>query len=41
MAEVTEDFFQYIIQLASGEVLTKTEENGIREITIFKDGVTL
>ena len=41
MAQLTDEFFDYILRLASGEVLTRTEENGIREITIFKDGVTL
>ena len=31
----------YVISLASGHVKTKTEENGYREISIFKDGVVL
>ena len=36
----TEDFVQYIIRVASGEE-TANERNGYREISIFKDGVTL
>jgi altronate hydrolase len=38
---VKEDFFDLVIKIASGEVKTKNEENGYREIAIFKDGVTL
>ena len=30
-----------ILEVASGERLTKNEENGYREIAVFKDGVTL
>jgi altronate hydrolase len=41
MSEVKEDFFQYVLKVASGEIKTKNEENGYREISIFKDGVTL
>lgn len=41
MAEVTAELFQYIIRLASGEISTRNEENGYREIAIFKNGVTL
>ena len=33
-------FFDYLIQVASGEQ-TKNEQKGYREISIFKDGVTL
>lgn len=41
MDEVSEDFYNYILDLASGKVQTRTEENGIRDLAIFKDGVTL
>ena len=37
---LTNEFFEYIIKVAEGE-LTKNEINGYREISIFKDGVTL
>lgn len=40
MDEVTDDLLKYIINVASG-VETKNEINGYREISIFKDGVTL
>ena len=33
--------FAYVMRLASGEALAKNEQNGYREIAIFKDGVTL
>ncbi len=39
--ETTEAFFSWLLRLASGEVHTKAEQNGYREIAIFKDGVTL
>lgn len=39
--QCTEDLFEFIIKVASGELRTKNEENGYREIAIFKDGVTL
>lgn len=41
MEEVSAEFYQYILALASGEIQCKTEENGIRDLAIFKDGVTL
>lgn len=41
MEEVSGDFFRYVLKVASGEVHTRNEENGYREIAIFKDGVTL
>mgnify|MGYP005834341411 CR=1 FL=1 len=41
MGEVSKDFFKYVLKVASGEIKTKNEENGYREISIFKDGVTL
>ena len=37
---LTNELFDYIIKVAEGE-LTKNEVNGYREISIFKDGVTL
>ena len=40
MAELTEEFLNYIISVASG-VETKNEINDYREISIFKDGVVL
>ncbi len=38
--DLTEDFFDYIISVASGEE-TKNEINDYREISIFKDGIVL
>jgi len=40
MDELGEKFFEYVLNVASGE-LAKNEENDYREISIFKDGVTL
>ena len=39
-ADLTEDFIGYCLQVAEGRQ-TRNEENGYREIAIFKDGVTL
>jgi len=39
--ESARKLFDYVLELASGEVLTRNEENDAREIAIFKDGVTL
>ena len=36
-----EALFDYVIALASGEIRTKNEEKGYRDIAIFKNGVTL
>ena len=36
-----EALFDYVIALASGELQTKNEANGYRDIAIFKNGVTL
>lgn len=36
-----EALFDYVIALASGTLQTKNEENGYRDIAIFKNGVTL
>ncbi|EGL81472.1 D-galactarate dehydratase/Altronate hydrolase domain protein [Caldalkalibacillus thermarum TA2.A1] len=41
MEEVKQDLFSYLLKVASGEVKTKNEQYGFREIAIFKDGVTL
>jgi len=41
MEELTDDFFDYIIDLASKKIQTRNEENDYREIAIFKTGVTL
>ena len=38
--EVLNNFIDYIIQVASGE-LVNNEKNDFREISIFKTGVTL
>ena len=38
--DLDDKFFDYVIEVASGKQ-TKNEENGYREISIFKDGVTL
>ena len=40
MENLTDSLLEYIIKVASGEE-TKNEINGYREISIFKDGVTL
>lgn len=40
-ASVYPDFYNLVLRVASGEVKAKNEENGYREIAIFKDGVTL
>ena len=38
--DLSDEFLDYIIKVASGEK-TNNEKNGYREISIFKDGVTL
>ena len=38
--ELTDEFFDYIISVASGNE-TSNEKNNYREISIFKDGITL
>ena len=37
---LTNELFDYIIEVAEGRA-TRNEEHGYREISIFKDGVTL
>jgi len=39
--KLSDDFLQYIIDVASGKKLASNEKMGYREIAIFKDGVTL
>ncbi len=41
MDEMTDDLLDFVIEVASGRILTKAEVNGLREIAIFKDGVIL
>ena len=41
VADVSADFIQFLVKVASGEVLTKNEINGYSEISVFKDGVIL
>ncbi|MBQ7474357.1 MAG: altronate dehydratase [Clostridia bacterium] len=36
-----EALFDHVLKVASGEILTKNEEHGMRGISVFKDGVTL
>ena len=36
MKELSEEFFAYIIDVASKNILTKNEQNNYREIAIFK-----
>lgn len=38
---VVKDFYSFVLSVAAGEQKTRNEENGYREIAIFKDGVTL
>ena len=39
--EMADKLYSYILQLASGDEYTITEKNGIRDLAIFKSGVTL
>ena len=39
--ELSKDFFNYLIDVANGDIKAKNEIYGFREISIFKDGVTL
>ena len=41
MDTLRDELYEYIRDLASGKVQTKSEETGAREFTIFKTGVTL
>lgn len=41
MLETAEQLFQSVLDIASGRTLARHEENGFREIVIFRDGVTV
>lgn len=41
MEELSQEFFNKIIEIASGKLKTKNEINGYKEIAIWKKGVTL
>lgn len=41
MEELTNEFYEYLLKLASGEVKAKSEFLDKHELAIFKDGVTL
>lgn len=41
MDALADDLFRVVLDVASGRARTKTELNGFREISIWKDGVTL
>lgn len=41
MEELTDEFYEYLLKLASGEVHAKSEMLDKHELAIFKDGVTL
>jgi altronate hydrolase len=39
--DLADDLFRAVLKVASGNMLTRNEQNNYREIAIFKDGVTL
>lgn len=41
MDQMTDEFFHYMLDVASGHKLTNNEIYGFKEIAIFKDGVTM
>lgn len=41
MPQLSRELFDYVKALASGEITTKTEQRGIRELTIWRGGVTV
>lgn len=41
METLTDELWEQLISLASGELQTHNERNGFKEIAIFKDGVIL
>ncbi|PLS17704.1 altronate hydrolase [Bacillus sp. M6-12] len=41
MDNLSDHFFQYILDVASGKRITNNERFGFKEIAIFKDGVTM
>ncbi|MDR1663920.1 MAG: UxaA family hydrolase, partial [Clostridiales bacterium] len=40
-AALGDELYEYVRGVASGEILTAAEQNGLRDIAIFKNGVTL
>ncbi len=40
LVEISNELFQYVLEVASGRK-AKSEENGYRDMAIFKQGVTL
>lgn len=38
---VTDAFFRYVLDVASGRITSRNEDNGYKEISIFRDGVIL
>jgi len=41
MDQLEEELFAYLLEVASGRVRTNNETQGVREIAIWKEGVTL
>jgi len=41
MLVLADELLAHVVDIASGRKLARNEENGFREIAIFKDGVTL
>ncbi|HHV97379.1 MAG TPA: altronate dehydratase [Clostridiaceae bacterium] len=41
MDEAARDFYNFVISVASGDIRTKNEINGYKEIAIFKNGITV
>ena len=41
MEKLSQYFYSFILDVASGRIKTKTEQHGVRDLAIFKDGVTL
>ncbi|MFA6849558.1 MAG: hypothetical protein WCS30_04340 [Selenomonadaceae bacterium] len=41
MEDVADEFFQYILDVASGRIRAKSEAMDKHELAIFKDGVTM
>lgn len=39
--QVSDEFFHYILDVASGRIKARNEENGYKEISVFRDGVIL
>ena len=41
LSEMADDFYTYVMDVTSGRKLCHTERQGLRDIAIFKDGVTM